>query len=168
MLTKIHRAFNIAMIVFPWLSLLFLGKRNIIRFFPAALITIAFEIINAKIGQMRKWWVFYNKRNSFLLNELPFSLGPFIPGSMWILKFTYGNLKNFLLLNAAVDGLFAFILTRILEKLKIARLGRLNECQFFLYLFYKVVLLYSAQYFFENSRRYSDGTNLDGRDLNTE
>ncbi|MFC0274593.1 hypothetical protein ACFFIX_25015 [Metabacillus herbersteinensis] len=156
MLSKRHLAFNIAMIVFPWLSVLFLGKRNIKRFFPAALITIIFEMMNAKVGQKRKWWVFYDNRKSFISNELPFSVGPFIPGSMWILKFTYGNLKNFLLLNAAVDGFFAFILTKFLEKVKIARLGRLNEFQFFIYLFYKVVLLYSAQYFVENKRNFTN------------
>ncbi|WP_138420880.1 hypothetical protein [Aquibacillus sediminis] len=152
MLSKRHKAFNIAMIVLPWLSVIFLGKRNIKRFFPAALITVIFEMTNAKVGQKRKWWVFYDKSKSFVSNELPFSAGPFLPGSMWILKLTYGNLKNFLLLNMAVDGFFAFILTKFLKMVKIAKLGRLNEFQFFLYLFYKVALLYSAQNFMENKK----------------
>ena len=155
MLSTRHLAFNIAMIVLPWLSVLFLGKRNIKRFFPAALITIIFEMMNAKVGQKRKWWVFNDKPKSFIRNELPFSLGPFLPGSMWILKFTYGNLKKFLLLNAIVDSFFAFILTKFLEKAKIARLGSLNEFQFFLYLFYKVFLLYIAQYLVENKTNFA-------------
>lgn len=156
MLSKQHLFFNIAMILFPWLSVFFLGERNIKRFFPAALITIIFEMMNAKVGQKRKWWVFYDKQKSFIRNELPFSLGPFLPGSMWILKFTYGNLKNFLLLNAIVDSFFAFILTKFLEKAKIARLGRLNEFQFFLYLFYKVFLLYGAQSLVEKKANFSE------------
>lgn len=153
LLSKRHLAFNIAMILIPWISVLFMGKRDIKRFFPASLITILFEMMNAKVGQKRKWWVFYDKRKSFITNELPFTLGPFLPGAMWILKLTYGNKKNFLLLNALVDGFFAFILTKVLEKLKIARLGRLNEVQFFIYLFYKVALLYGAQIFVENKRK---------------
>ncbi|MDF0726421.1 hypothetical protein PY093_06800 [Cytobacillus sp. S13-E01] len=64
MLSKQHLSFNIAMILFPWLSVFFLGERNIKRFFPAALITIIFEMMNAKVGQKRKWWVFYDKQKS--------------------------------------------------------------------------------------------------------
>ena len=149
MLSKRHLAFNIAMITLPWLSLFFMKKQDIKRFFPAALITILFEMLNEKVGQKRKWWLFYDKRKSFASNELAFSAGPFLPGSMWILKYTYGNIKYFLLLNAIVDGFFAFILTKILKKVKIAQLWSLNELQFFIYLFYKVPLLYGSQYFIE-------------------
>ncbi|MDQ0252773.1 hypothetical protein J2S74_000145 [Evansella vedderi] len=154
MLSKRHLAFNIVMIIFPWLTLFFLGKRNIKRYFLASFVTVIFELINAKIGQKRKWWIFNNKTNSFITNELPFSAGPYIPLSMWILKLTYGNFKKFLLLNIVADGLFAFILTKILNKIKIARLGKLSEFQFFIYLFYKTFLLYGVQYFVENKEKF--------------
>lgn len=45
-------------------------------------------------------------------------IGPFFVGSMWILKWTYGNLKRFLLLNAIMDAIFSFPTIRLLRKEK--------------------------------------------------
>ncbi|AGK54799.1 hypothetical protein B1NLA3E_15265 [Bacillus sp. 1NLA3E] len=153
MLSKRRLAFNTVLILLPWLSLLFLGKRTIKHFFLAGLVTVIFEVFNAKIGQKRKWWFFYDKRNSFISNELPFSIGPYLPLSIWMLKFSYGNFKKFLLLNTISDGFFAFPLLKFLKKVKIVKLYRLNEVQFFLYLFYKAFSLYSVQYFVEYKKR---------------
>jgi len=143
---------NIAMILLSWLSAPLLGSKNIKRFFPASLLVVLFEAINVQIGKRRKWWVFYNKPRSYLSGEFPFNVGPFIVGSMWILKWSYGNFKRFLLLNAAVDGFFAFISIRIMEKFKVAKLVRLNRIQFFVYFYYKAFLLYGLQYLFDKKR----------------
>lgn len=151
MLAKRKLVFNIGMIVIPWFSLFLLGKKDIKRFFPAAFVVIILEMITEKIGQKQKWWIFYSNPNTFVLNELFFSMGPFLIGAIWILKFTYGNIKKFLLLNAITDGIFAFVLTKILKKLKIARLERFNEFQFYIYMVCKVPILYGAQYFFDKS-----------------
>lgn len=150
MLSKRHLTFNVALILLPWLSVLFLGKRNIKRYSLAAFVTVIFEMINQMIGQKRKWWVFYDKPNTFISDVLPFSIGPYMPMSMWILKLSYGNIKKFLLLNVVADGMFAFPFIKILKKIKIANLHRLNGFQFFLYLFYKAFLLYGVQYYVEN------------------
>jgi hypothetical protein len=141
--------FNIGMLLIPWLSLFLLEKKEVKRYFPAAFIVIILEMVTEKIGQKRKWWIFYANPNTFILNELFFSMGPFLIGSIWILKLTYGNINNFLLLNAATDGIFAFVLTKILDKMKIARLERFSEFQFFIYMFCKVPFLYGAQYLFD-------------------
>jgi hypothetical protein len=103
---------NIAMILISWLSLALLGGRNFKRFFPASLLIIFLEALSAWIGKKRKWWVFYNKPNSFISGELPYNIGPFFVTSMWILKWSYGNFKRYLLLNAAVDAFFAFFVER--------------------------------------------------------
>ncbi|WP_342774209.1 hypothetical protein [Aquibacillus sediminis] len=152
-MSKRHLLFNISMILFPWLSTIFLGKRNIKRFLPAALVIGIWEIINHKYGQKRNWWIFYNKRRSFLTDELPFTLGPYMPLSMWMLKFSFGNFRKFLVINAIADGIFAFIVINILKKIKIIGLYRLNNIQFFVYLYYKVFLLYGVHYAIEKMRR---------------
>jgi hypothetical protein len=149
MTSKRHLAFNIALLLLPWFSVLFLGKRNIKRFSLAGLIIVLCEMITQMIGQKRNWWVFFDKPKSFLRDLLPFSIGPYMPMSMWMLKLSSGNLKKFLLLNAIADGVFAFPGVKILKKLKIADLYRLNGLQFFLYLFSKAFLLYGVQYFVE-------------------
>jgi hypothetical protein len=141
---------NILMVVLSWLSLPILGIRNIKRFFPATLIIVVIEVIHARIGKKRKWWVFYNKPNSFLFGELPFNSGPFIFISLWTLKIAYGNFKKFILINALVDAFFAFPYTMLAKKVRYYTLVRFNNFQFFLYFFSKAFLLYWFQYLFEN------------------
>jgi hypothetical protein len=157
MLSKRHSVFNVILIVVPWLSLLFIGKHNLKRFSLAGIVIVLVEIINHKIGQKRKWWIFYDKRKSFLKNELPFSIGPYMPLSMWLLKFSYGNFKKFVLLNVIADGLFAFPIITFIKKMKILRLNKLNNFQFFLYIHYKAYILYGVQYWYENKLKYQLG-----------
>jgi hypothetical protein len=149
MATRRHKVFNLAIILGPWLSLLFIGKRSFKRYSFAGVFIVIFEIINHLYGHKRKWWKFYEKRKSFIRDELPFSIGPYMPLSMWLLKISYGNFKKFVLLNAIADGLFAFIFIDVFKKLKIVRLNRLNHFQFFIYLHYKAYLLYGVQYLVE-------------------
>ncbi len=61
---------------------------------------------------------------------------------MRILKWTNGNLKLFKLLNAFVGGVFVFILTGFIKKIKLFALVRLNKFQFSVHLFCKEFLLY--------------------------
>ncbi|WP_378931219.1 hypothetical protein [Metabacillus herbersteinensis] len=79
---------NITMVLLSWLSLSFLGRRNIKRFLPASVLVVFLEALNVQVGKKLKWWTFYNKPNSYITGELPFNLGPFLVGSMWILKWT--------------------------------------------------------------------------------
>jgi hypothetical protein len=147
---------NIAMILISWLSLPFVGRSSIKRFLPASIFIIIFEALNVQIGKKRKWWVFYNKPNSYISGEFPFNIGPFFVGTIWILKWTYGNFKKFILLNAIVDAFFAFVIAKLTEKQKVAKLVRLNHFQFFLYMFYKAFILYGFQYIFESKRNSSN------------
>lgn len=154
-LHKRHVLFNISIIMIPWISLLFIGKRSFKRFSLSGVFIVVFEIINHMYGHKRNWWKFYDKRKSFIKDELPFSVGPYMPLSMWLLKISFGNFKKFVLLNAIADGLFAFLFIDVLKKFKIISLNRLNHFQFFLYLHYKAYLLYGVQYLFEKMKRYS-------------
>lgn len=144
--------FNMVLIIFPWLSVLFIGKRSFKRFSFTGIFIIVFEILNHMYGKKRKWWVFYGRSNSFLLNELPFSIGPYMPVTLWLLKLSYGNFKKFILLNAIFDGIFAAVVMKILKAMKIIRLNNLNTLQFFFYIHYKAYLLYGIQYWYENMK----------------
>nr|WP_295971995.1 hypothetical protein [uncultured Bacillus sp.] len=149
MMLKNQWIYNIAMILLSWSSLSFIGKNNIKRFLPASVLIVIFEAINAIIGKKRKWWIFYNKPKSYISGEFPFNIGPFFLSSIWVLKKGYGNIKKFLILNAIVDAFFTTIYITVLEKLKIVRLARINNFQFFLYFFYKAFFLYGFQYIIE-------------------
>jgi hypothetical protein len=155
MATRRHKVFNLSIILIPWLSLLFIGKRSLRRYSLAGIFIVIFEIINHLYGHKRHWWKFYDKRKSFIRDELPFSVGPYMPLSMWILKYSYGNFKKYVLLNVVSDGLFAFLFIDILKKLKIISLNRINHLQFFVYLHYKAYILYGIQYLYEKIKRYT-------------
>jgi hypothetical protein len=155
MATRRHKVFNLSIILIPWLSMLFIGKRSLRRYSLAGIFIVIFEIINHLYGHKRHWWKFYDKRKSFIRDELPFSVGPYMPLSMWILKYSYGNFKKYVLLNVISDGLFAFLFIDILKKFKIISLNRINHFQFFVYLHYKAYILYGIQYLYEKIKRYT-------------
>jgi hypothetical protein len=155
MATRRHKVFNLSLILIPWLSLLFIGRRSLRRYSFAGAFIVVFEIINHLYGHKKKWWKFYEKRKSFIRDELPFSVGPYMPLSMWILKYSYGNFKKFVLLNFLSDGFFAFLFINVLKKFKIAKLNRLNHFQFFIYLHFKAYILYGVQYLYERIKRYT-------------
>lgn len=149
MKSKRHLLFNLAIIIIPWLSIIFLGKRNIKRYFLSSSIIAVYEILNHIYGQKKRFWKFYEKPRFFIRDELPFDIGPYIPMSMWMLKISYGNFKKFIFLNALYNALFAFIGMPVFKKMKIVRLHRLSYFQFFLYIHYKAYLLYGVQYLIE-------------------
>ncbi|QDP42101.1 hypothetical protein FN924_05370 [Radiobacillus deserti] len=149
MLTRKHLIFNIFLLIVPWCTVLFIGKRTFSRYSSAGFFIVIFEIINHLFGHKRNWWKFYDKRRSFIRDELPFDIGPYMPISLWILKFSYGNFKKYVLLNVLANGLFAFYLINVLKKMKIIGLDKLNHLQFFLYFHYKAYILYFVQYLFE-------------------
>ncbi|MEY8748461.1 hypothetical protein AB9M62_56270 [Bacillales bacterium AN1005] len=148
---KIQAIFNICMVTISWMSLYFIGIKNIKRFLPATIIIGIIEILHAKVGKDRKWWVFYNKPNTYVVDELPFNTGPFIFITMWTLKIAYGNFKKFMLINALIHAFFAFPYTFAAKKLKYYTLVRFNNIQFFIYFLMKAPLLYLLQYLVERS-----------------
>jgi len=153
MITKRHLVFNLAIIFIPWMTLLFIGKRNFKRYSLAGIVIVVFEIMNHIYGHKRNWWKFYDKKKSFFKDELPFSIGPYMPLSMWLLKISYGNFKKFIILNVILDGLFAFVLIDILKRFKIISLNNINHIQFFIYLHFKAYLLYGVQNLYERFRK---------------
>lgn len=146
MASKRHKIFNLTIILLPWLSVLFLGNRTFKRYSLSSLLITVFEIMNHLYLHNKKWWKFYDKPRSFTKDELPFDIGPYMPMSLWILKYSYGNLKKYALINAIANGLFAFMGMPILKRMKIISLNRINYLQFFAYLHYKAYILYGIQY----------------------
>lgn len=144
---------SVSIVLIAWSTLPFLGKSNIKRYLPASILISLIEGLNVQIARKRKWWIIPRTPRSFFFREFPYNIGPHLVGSMWILKWTYGNFIRYILLNALVDGFFAFPFAGFLEKTKMFKLVRINHFQFFLYIFYKAFLLYGIQSFFENKAK---------------
>ncbi|MBT2701189.1 hypothetical protein J7E79_28305 [Bacillus sp. ISL-40] len=145
--------FNIAMVLLSWITVSFLERRSIKRFFPAFIFVFIINCIDVPIGKKRRWWSFYNNPHSFFHNEFPFLIGPMLAVALWTLKWTYGNFKKFILLNALFQLIFTFLAKNLFAKIKLFKLVRLNAFQFFLYFFYKAFFLYGFQYIYENKKR---------------
>ncbi|MEK5443635.1 hypothetical protein [Fredinandcohnia sp. FSL W7-1320] len=152
MSVKMQKIINIAMVLLSWSTLPFLGLQNIKRFLPVSILIGVIEAINAIIGKRRKWWVFYNKPNSYIFNEFPFNIGVFLVISIWLMKWSYGNFKRFILLNAIGNAFFAYPFSKFARKIKYYTLVRFSHFQFFIYFFSKAILFYWFQYLFEKEK----------------
>jgi len=135
----------LAMMVLPWLSLPLLGKRSFKRFYPGALFISVWVAVESIVAKKRMWWRIYERIIPKVIGEMPFILGPFFVGSLWILKFTFGNFFRYLFLNLLLDTFFAFPGVYILRKLGIASLVRLKPYQMVLLFMCKSVLMYGFQ-----------------------
>lgn len=138
------------MLVFSWLSLTLMGKNSVKRFLPAGIFIALITRWENAVAKKRTWWWWYEKLHPKLPGSLPFVWGPFMIGSMWILKLTYGKFFRYLILNLAVDSIFTFILVdKWLTKWGIASLVRMKKIQLSLLLFIDSILLYGFQYLIE-------------------
>ncbi|TRZ39747.1 hypothetical protein CEQ21_02025 [Niallia circulans] len=153
MATTRHKVFNLILIIIPWIAALFIGKSSFKRYSLASVLIAIFETLNHLYAHKRRWWKFYDKKTAFIRDEFPFDIGPYIPMSLYFLKYSYGNFKKFILINLVANVLFAFGLMPLLKFLKIVKLTRINYFQFFIYIHYKAYLLYGAQYLIERRKR---------------
>ena len=136
----------VLMTILSWFSLLFFGKGAVKRFLPAGLFITLVVTIEDLIAKKRKWWWWYEKIHPKLSGIVPFLLGPFFVGSMWILKLTYGKFIRYIILNLMVDSIFTYFLVDWLKRLGISSLVRLKKYQLSLLFFLKSLLLYGFQF----------------------
>lgn len=112
------------------------------------------------LAEKRKWWWFPFHVKPNVIMELPLIFGPFFVGSLWILKFTFGNFKKYVVLNLVIDSLFTFIGVNFLKKIGYVSLVRLNKFQLSLVFLIKSFLMYGFQFIYEKyiSRKRSSST----------
>ncbi|MEH7385564.1 hypothetical protein V7147_09170 [Bacillus sp. JJ1521] len=150
---KYNKMLLILMLIISWLSLLLMGKNSVKRFLPAGVFMALFTRWENVVAKKRTWWWWYEKLHPKLPGSFPFVWGPFMIGSMWILKLTYGNFFRYLILNLIVDSIFTFVLVdKWLTKWGIASLVRMKKIQLSLLLFIDSLLLYGFQYLIEKGK----------------
>ncbi len=153
---KYSKLLLLLMMILPWFSLQLMGKSSVKRFLPAGLfISCVVRIINF-IAKKQKWWWWYEKLHPKVSGVTPFILGPFLIGSMWILKLTYGKFFRYMTLNLIIDSLFTFFGVKWLQKFGIASLVRLNKIQLLLIMTIEALVLYLFQYYIVQIKRDSN------------
>lgn len=144
-LFKYSKSLLLLMMILPWFTVPLMGKEAFKRFLPAGLfISLIVRIVNF-IAKKRKWWWWYQTLHPKISGVFPFIWGPFLIGSMWILKLTYGKFFRYMLLNLAIDGAFTYGLVYYLQKLGIASLVRLKKINLLLIFTVEALLLYGFQ-----------------------
>jgi hypothetical protein len=141
------------MMILPWFTIPWLGKSAFKRYLPAGLfISLMVRIINI-IAKKRKWWWWYETLHPKLSGVVPFIWGPFLVGSVWILKWTYGKFFRYMILNSIVDSMFTYIIVHYLTKLGIASLVRMKKIQLMYVFTVFAILLYIFQFLREYVQR---------------
>ncbi|MCM3454568.1 hypothetical protein M3685_11500 [Heyndrickxia oleronia] len=144
-LFKYSKSLLLLMMILPWFTVPLMGKEAFKRFLPAGLfISLIVRIVNF-IAKKRKWWWWYQTLHTKIAGVFPFIWGPFLIGSMWILKLTYGKFFRYMFLNLAIDGAFTYGLVYYLQKLGIASLVRLKKINLLLIFTVEALLLYGFQ-----------------------
>lgn len=141
-----------AMILLSWLTLPFLGWKNIKRFTPSTLFISFVIMIESKIAEKRRWWVIYVKLFPNLIGETPLIIGPFFAGSLWILKLTYGKFPLYFLLNLLFDTFFVYPFYSIGKRIGFFSLINMKRYQLLLLFLWKSLLMYGAQLLVEHKK----------------
>lgn len=134
------------MMILPWLSIPFLGKGKLNRLLPSGIFISFVVLVVNFIAKRRRWWRWYDTFSPKVTWVIPFTWGPFIVGSMWILSWTYGNFFRYMLLNLIVDGVFTYGLTYYLRKFRIFSLVRLKKIQLMCLFMIDSLILYGLHF----------------------
>lgn len=143
---KYTKRLLVLMMFLSWFSLPFVGKESIKRFFPASLfMAIIVRVVNI-IAKKRKWWWWYEKVHPSVAGVFPFMWGPFLVGSIWILKYTYGKFMRYMGLNLLVDAVFTYGIEPYLQRFGIASLVRMKKSGLMYVFTVLAFLLYGFQF----------------------
>jgi hypothetical protein len=151
---KVAKALLPALMVLSWLTVPLLGKKAMKRFMPASVLMAIIVWLEGSLAKKRRWWWYYVKMHPRLSGRFPLTWGPFLIGSIWILRFTYGKFKSYLLLNLVIDTIFTYKFVDTLKDLGIASLVRLKKYQLSILFFIKSLLLYGFQIIYERIRKF--------------
>lgn len=149
---KLSRLLILLLLGTSWVLLPFAGAKSIKRFLPASLFMCIFLLVEDFVAGKLRWWVIYPNISNRLSGMTPFAIGPFLAGSIFILKLTYGKFFLFFLLNLGVDTFFCYPFYTWFKKLGVWTLIRLNQFQLLLLFLTKSVLMYGFHFLFVANR----------------
>lgn len=145
-MTKHPKVWLWCIMLVPWLSVPFLGKKVIKRFFAASLFICVLIRLESYIAEKRRWWWFYDRLFPKARGETPLLWGQFLIGSIWILKYTYGHFFKYLVVNFFTDLFFIFPFSNFLKRLGLFSYVRLSHPRVMIIFFLKSILLYAFQF----------------------
>lgn len=149
---KYSKVFYLIILIAPWLTVPFMGKKALKTYLPAAIFIATFTKAIDIFGEQRRWWKFYkgipplNSMNSF-------NLGPYLVTSLWILKWTYGKFRLYMMVNVILHIIFIAFGLKNVKRYRLFSLKRMSKLQYFLIDFMRAILLYIFQWINELNRK---------------
>lgn len=137
----------IAMIVLPWISLLFISKYSLKRFMPAAILASLLVTIIFEIGYVYNWWKIIVKLAPWdEITSVPLVYGTFFVGTIWIFHFTYDRKYwVYIIVNMLFDAFYSFIVLNILISLRIYKLVGMGNLGIFMLMIFIALIIYPYQ-----------------------
>lgn len=135
--------------ILPWLTAPFIGKSSFKRYLPGTIFMCLYVTAEGIVAERRKWWWFPFAIRPNVLGEMPLILGPFFVGSLWILKYTFGNFKLYMKVNMVMDTIFTFFMIDRFKKIGYVTLVRFSKFQLSLLFLVKSILMYGFQVLYE-------------------
>ncbi|WP_069187940.1 hypothetical protein [Sporosarcina globispora] len=139
---------SLGMLLIPWFSVPLLGKVSFVRFLPVTTFVNLFMSILSIFAIKNKWW----KNKGTLFGSpinLPYMLGIFFVGTLWIFKLTYGKFVKYLLLNIVMDYILAFPFAKLATKVGVFEFKKMRPIVFFYLSVFLAVIIYGYQYIVE-------------------
>ncbi|MDQ6595524.1 hypothetical protein E2K98_25855 [Bacillus salipaludis] len=147
---KTKVAFSLAVLIFPWLTVPFMGIRSFLRFLPVASFTNLFLSVFSLICYKKKWWITKSPISPGPI-DFTFILGPFFVATLWIFKLTFGNFPKYLLTNMVLDVINAFPLPYIGKKFGVVKFIKMKHTTWYFICIFLSVIIYGFQYVVEQS-----------------
>ncbi|MGE6755828.1 hypothetical protein ACQKFO_20735 [Rossellomorea sp. NPDC071047] len=142
-----NKLYILLLMLSSWVFLLLAGKESLIKYLPASMF-MSFLVYSENVFAERvKWWTITTRLFPNVNGIMPFVIGVFLSGSVWILKFTYKNIYLYVLVNFLVDTFFTYPFYSLFKKLGVWKLIRLRQYQLSLLFFVKSLLMYAFQKF---------------------
>ncbi|MDH2363862.1 hypothetical protein [Priestia megaterium] len=139
----------LAVLLLPWLSLFKIDKLTFKKYLPVLTFSSLVIALLSELSKSYTWWKVKNPLFPKLSSDISFIFGPFFIANLWVFKLTYGNFKNYLLVNCLFDYMFAYPLTSIAEKLKVYKMVNMTRFQLFILSIATSIINYLYQLFIQ-------------------
>ncbi|MCA1064268.1 hypothetical protein QTG56_03505 [Rossellomorea sp. AcN35-11] len=140
-----NKLYILILMLLSWVFLFLAGKESIKKYLPASIFMSILVYCENVIAEKKKWWMITTKLVPKANGILPFVIGVFLSGSVWILKLTYSNFYLYVVVNLLVDAFFTYPFYSIFKKMGVWRMVRMKQYQLSMLFFIKSILMYAFQ-----------------------
>lgn len=147
--SKRKMTISLLVLIVPWLTVPFLGRKSFVRFLPVAMFANLFISIFTIIANRKAWFKNKSPLTPRAGIDFTYILGAHFIATLWIFKMTYGSFSKFLLTNIVLDWVNIFPFGGALKKEGIFKMKKMSPSSYWLMTVLLAMVLYGYQYIWE-------------------